>query len=203
MNPSGIFNGPWVWTPESGLPLTNGPIDGSQFEASLLNCLGEYLHGYFTGSSHALFAAQKTLTFPLASLRFQQGFQDQPLGGVTIRTVLANSGTGQQTQYANQWRTKQTCGVEFYVNANVKTARADGWNSDLLSRTTSDCLYALLLDRGASIPLQANGFRRLRPQNPAVHQDSLYSTRRIRCSLDVWFASPASGAVDSPLGGDN
>lgn len=203
MSAPNIFRGPYTWTPESGDPLQNSQIDGTQFEASLMYNLAEYLSGYFNGAEHSLFAGQRTFTFQKLNIRFQQGQMPQPLEGACIRTVLANSGTGKQTQFGNLWRTQQTIGLEFWVTANIKAPTPDGWNSDQTCRDASDCLYALLLDRGASIPLQANGFRRIRPSNPAIVQDVMYSTRRIRCMMDVWFDSAASNPVDSLLGGDN
>jgi hypothetical protein len=198
---NGIFTGPWIWTPESGFPLTNGPLDGTQLEASTMNILGEWLHGFFTGSQHYLFAGTKTLTFPLAGLYFGQSPLPQPLEGVAIRLVLSNPGTAKEEQYANAWRTKQTIGLEIYVQANQKAANAQGDDiSDYVCRTTSDALYALLLDRGASVPLQDLGFRRIRPTAPGIVFQALWKTRRIRCSMDLYFDTPASLPN---LGGDN
>lgn len=193
---------PFNWTPESGNPLTSPAISGAAFENTLMNNLAEFLSGYFTGGTHYVFGNQMTL-FQRIAIRFQQGQTPQPLEGAYIRTVLSNSGSGVQEQYSGYWRTRQVVGIEFWIHASLKRPRPDGWNSDFLCRNVSDCLYALLLDRGTSIPLQKNGFRKIRPTNPSVVYDPLYSTRRIRCSMNVWFDTPASGAVDSTLGGDN
>ena len=193
---------PYSWTPESGQPLSSPALTGLGFEQSLMQNISEFLSGYFTGGTHTILNGQLVM-FQQVFLNFQQGFMEQPIEGASIRCVLANSGTAIQTQYGNLWRTKQTVGLEFYVRAALKKPRADGWNRDFLCRNVSDCLYGLLLDRGASIPLQRQGFRRIRPQNPAVISDALYSTRRIRCGMDLWFDSAASYAVDSVLGGDN
>jgi hypothetical protein len=196
----------WQWVPESLQPLASTALTGSRFEETLMNLIGEFLSGYFNESLHVVDSLSQPVLFPVAQLVFQQNPPKQPIEGTFIQVVLADPGVGVEKGVNGQYQMWQKIMLEFYIRSNIKEAEPDGVNRDLACRRVSDRLYALLCDRGASIPLQQKGFKYLRPHAPGIRDDTLYSTRCIRCHLMTVFNVPASNAQNGGqvgvLGGD-
>lgn len=167
----------------------------------------EFLSGYFNGQNHSIQNGVSVM-FRNVPLTFQQNAVPQPVqqpgfDGAEIGVVMADPGQLVQLQIGGQYSGYQVVMLEFFIRAFVKKVNSDGSNSDYLCRNVSDCLYGLLADRGASVPLQLKGMQRIRPFSPAIVACNYYSLRRIRCRVRYNFATPASNGTPSGiLGGD-
>ena len=194
---------PWSWRPESGSPLTSPKINMAGMEQTVTQLLSEWLAGYFNGGTHYLFAGTTFAQFPaIKAIIVNQEQIPQPLEGGCIQIVLADPGYVTLMQQGGVWIAKSNILVDFQIRAQLKQPLANGWNAFYMARTVSDLLLGLLLDRGATIPLQNAGFRKLRPRSPVAIQNTLYQFRLVRCAMQAWALAPASFTTTSPLGSD-
>lgn len=184
------------WLPESGDPLSSGPLSVLEFEASAHKLWHEWLTGWFSGTSHVIRTTDggnQSIGFPLAAqIAFQQAALTQPLDGFGIGVVLVSEAklmhrfmrrgeTSKQTQLRLTWR--------FYCRASVKSSGAEGHNSESLCRLGSDRLLALLSMEHNHLPLRAKGIFHVRPQTPVLVPSADITTRAMNvsatCILEV------------------
>ncbi len=177
-------------------------MNAMEFEKTLMDLLNEYLGKYFDGQEHTLQAGLNTAKFPSVILGFQQTTMPTTLEGAHIGIVLQDPGVMRQRQVGGKYQGFANIVLEFYIRAQLKVAPANGMNAEHLCRTVSDCLFALLLDRGASIPLQEKGITRIRPKVPRVINGTHYQMRQLFCFSQCLFVTPASFGTTSNLGGD-
>jgi hypothetical protein len=189
----------WTWTPESGNPLSSPAVNAGAFEASVFNCLGEWLNGYFNNGMHTVNNGATPVLFPFAYLKFQQQKMPQPLEGAVIWSLMEDQGKLVEKQVRGQYQGWQNIQLGIYVRASLKKDNPDGANADYLCSQVADRLYGLLSDRGASVPLQQKGFHTLRASPPGIRNDVLYKTRKLTLTCRVIFGTPATSAN---LGGD-
>ncbi len=172
-----------------------------EFEKTSMNLWAEYLKAYFNGQTHSIQSGQ-SVSFPSATLGFQQTVMPAALEGAHIAVVLSDPGSMRQRQIGGAYQGFANVLLDFYIRAQVKATRSDGVNAESLARKTSDCLFALLCDRGASIPLQSKGITKVRPRPPRAVMNNEYAMRVINCSSQYLFLTPASFGASTRLGGD-
>ncbi len=169
------------------MSLNSPAVNALALEASVMKLLAEWLGKWFTGTAHVL-GGHGSLRFPAATLRFQQSALPQPLTGAGITAVwvaAANTTTrweaGQQVAFDHaSW---------FFL---VRAA-----NDDLVCRTASDRLIALLRNPAGTKKLAEKGIHKLRPSPPQLISDGVaapsggndpnYVTRLIACQARLRY----------------
>ena len=161
--------------------MTSAPINGLALEGSALALWNEFLASFFDGNPHDV-GPLKAVSFPAATLRFQEASQPQPLSNVGISTVWVSPSrvttywdtltaaeiealpTGTTPNYRQQ-RAKCHCAFIFLVRATIATGDD---NSQKQVQDASSLLYGLLSNPGATVPLSEKGIHHIRPSPPRM-----------------------------------
>jgi hypothetical protein len=163
------------WTPESGAPLS-GAMSLTGIEESSMKLWAEFLAGYFDGEEHDVMGGP--LRFPEATIVFQQA--NHPNEGLFVHITALNPGsTKTEIGSRGQREARNKTTWNFWVKSLVKKPREDGHNTESLCRLTSDRLYALLMSRDLTLPLNRRGLHSIRPNPPRLITSQDWSVRGI------------------------
>lgn len=131
--------------------------------------------------------------FQKASLSFQSSYRNpatdspalpQPMEGANIHLTWYTGGRPTWTPARNGYH-KGRATVDFRVRASVKAPRADGLNSEGLSRTVADSLFAVLSDAPSMKPLFQAGIINIRPSQPKLATTEDWACRIVNCEMDL------------------
>jgi hypothetical protein len=163
------------------MPLNSPPVSGIDLEGSTLALWNEFLSGYFDGSTHSV-GIIPGITFPKATLRYQESPLPQPLqDAVAISVVWVApscikmywadltapeiAASGISSPNPTQQRAEARCLWMFLVRS--VTAGGDD-NAQKQVQSASSKLYGLLLNSKSTEPLAEKGIHHIRPGTPRM-----------------------------------
>lgn len=177
------------------MSLSNAPVSALDLESSVMKLFAEWLAKWFDGHAHALGANPTPVTFPSATLRFQQSAQPQPLTGVGISAVWVSA-----SNIKRYWEKGQQVSLDNAAWFFLVRAATD----DAACRTTGDRLFALLSNSAGTKELSEKGIHKIAPSNPQLISegkgspgtpDLNYITRLVPCKARLRYPILSQGGV--------
>lgn len=164
------------------------------FEESSSKLWNQWLKAWFNGSAkvfRTVGGSNQSVTFPSASVVFQQQAISQPLDGLNIGVVLLTQPRvmhRRMTRLGAKW-TQFRCSWQFYIRAKVNSTTGAGENSESLARKGSDLLFALLTIEENHEPLRVKGMTNIRAEPARLIVSPEYSMRAIAVNATISLQS--------------
>jgi hypothetical protein len=150
-------------------------------EQTTLTLWYEFLEGWFDGGVHEIDDTE--VTFPLVNLAFQQGGAVAPMDGISIAFTWISA---TRARRSNEGVSKtETIKAHWSVWVRAKGENKGQGGAAVLSKRTSDLIYALMSNRKATMPLARSGIRHVWSTTPALVSSQESHVRALRVSATL------------------
>ena len=158
--------------------MTNAAVDYLTTESAPQKLWKEWLTGFFDGGSHEIGpSGTGAVTFPVASISFDQAEMPQPLSGVAIAVISQTISEHDMLTATGKW-VRQEMRWNFMVRA-ATVAQGQG-NPEYQCRLATEKLKACLMNDFTIKPLQQKGIYDLIVSEAEPIQSTAFIMRRLK-----------------------
>lgn len=171
------------WNPDT--PLSKPNVSATALEQSSLDLWLEFLGGYFDGNVHSLNG--ENIQFPSAHFTTQQGSLPQPLEGQAISITWLKPGKANRRNIGNKKVAFLRTNWTFWIRAAGKNVGQGG--PQVQAKRVSDLLYALLVNKAATLPLARKGIHHIDATNSVLVASAEYGMRSMIVSANLKYVT--------------